>query len=887
MEIEGWSSGGSELVSAIVDSASDAVIAKTLDGVILAWNPGAERLYGYTAEEAVGRSISLIVPETHLAQLETILAALRRGDRVDYLETMRRRKDGRLLDVGLTVSPVHDPDGNLIGASAIGRDITAQRAAARALADSEQRFRRLVENAQDVVLRFRVAEPRGYEYVSPAVSRMLGWDPQDFYRYEDIAIELVHPDDRERLLKVYEERIETPFLMRALRRDGSTAWIERTQVVVTDEHDVPVAVEAIVRDVTATRATVESLRKSERELRAVFESSRDAMLIADDDRVYVKANAAAALLYGVPISEIVGRRIDDFADGGDPAAVQAAWDDFVAHGSQVGEYTIRRPDGEERVVEFAATAAVEPGRHLSILRDVTDRRRAERALNETRTLYELVAEHTRDLVSLAELDGTILYASPSHERTLRMSPRKLLGRNLAEFVAPEDHSRLDAATAAARRGLPTDGILVRLVCDNGREVYAEGSVTPIPDERGRPHKLLITSRDIGSRLHAERLEERLRGAERLESIGRLAGGIAHDFNNLLTAINGYAESALLDLPPEAERVRSSLEEVRNAGWRAAELTAQLLAFARQRPVQPVPTDASASLRASESMLRRVLGEHIAIEVEAAPGLPAALVDPGQLAQVVLNLAVNARDAMPAGGTVRLRTGEVGLGDLHAAELGLAPGRYVTLTVSDTGEGIDAELQKRMFEPFVTTKDPGEGTGLGLSTVHGIVTQSRGAISCASEAGVGTTFRVYLPATDEEPASPDRPATVREAAPRRDARVLVLDDDETIRQVVEMMLGDAGYDVVVTETAADALAVLDRERIDLLVTDVVMPDMSGPELVDRVRECGHGLPVVFTSGYTRDAAVPEADGQSVAFLQKPFTHAQLDECVRTLLDARAT
>jgi signal transduction histidine kinase len=372
-----------------------------------------------------------------------------------------------------------------------------------------------------------------------------------------------------------------------------------------------------------------------------------------------------------------------------------------------------------------------------------------------------------------------------------------------------------------------------------------------------------------------RSEEQLRQSQKMEAVGRLAGGIAHDFNNLLLVINGYSELALARLEDAAAELREPIDEVRAAGERAAALTRQLLAFSRKQVIQPTELDLNAVVAETSKMLGRILGEHLELILDLAPLLDPVRADRGQLEQILMNLTVNARDAMPDGGLLRIATETVALPE----------GRRVALTVSDTGVGMDAETQRSIFEPFFTTKAAGEGTGLGLSTVYGIVEQSHGRLVVESEIGRGTTFTIYLPAATgtAERAYEEQDETPVPAAARGTERILVVEDNAPVRNLVAEALAMEGYDVTAAEDAHEALAIAERnEKLDLLLTDIVMPEMNGRELARRIGERRPGLRVLYTSGYAGEHREDIDDGHPV--IEKPYPLPSLAAKVREILDA---
>jgi two-component system cell cycle sensor histidine kinase/response regulator CckA len=462
------------------------------------------------------------------------------------------------------------------------------------------------------------------------------------------------------------------------------------------------------------------------------------------------------------------------------------------------------------------------------------------------------------------------------------------------LIHPDD---VDAATeviGAALAGEGSRAYTARLRHRDGRWIWLEGIPAVILDEEGVPEMVLGVARDVTERLHADEkrreLEDQLRQAQKMEAVGRLAGGIAHDFNNLLTAIGGYGQLALASLSSDESGARRQLEELLQAADRAAKLTRQLLAFSRRQVLQPRLVNLNDVVGDVESMLARLIGADIEVVSSLDTELGRIHADPSQLEQVVVNLAVNARDAMPHGGRLLIETGNAELDeDFVSRHVGSRIGPYVALTVADTGEGMDAETAVRVFEPFFTTKEAGSGTGLGLSTVYGIVKQSNGYVAVDSEPGRGTVVTIYLPrvpAVAEQKADP-APRAAEPFARRGSETVLVVEDEEIVRSLVREMLESLGYTVVDAHDGDEALAVLKRSTpaIDLVVTDLVMPRMSGRDLARRVAELQPETAVLLVSGYAGDTVTAEGPLEpGTAFLEKPFTGAELAAKVREVLDS---
>ena len=421
-----------------------------------------------------------------------------------------------------------------------------------------------------------------------------------------------------------------------------------------------------------------------------------------------------------------------------------------------------------------------------------------------------------------------------------------------------------------------------------RSVWPDGTVRWLScagrvhlDEKGEPVRAVGITLDVTER---RTLEEQYQQAQKMEAIGRLAGGVAHDFNNLLTAILGYCELLLADLEPDDPR-QQDVAEIQKAGTRAAQLTRQLLAFSRKEIIEPTLLDVNAVVDGMRAMLERLIGEDVTVVLALPPEPTLVRADRGQVEQIVLNLAVNARDAMPRGGTLTIETANVELdGDYAKAHLSVIPGPYVVLTVSDTGTGMTPEVQARLFEPFFTTKEVGKGTGLGLATVHGIVAGSGGSVNVYSEIGLGTTFKVYFPRADVAEMA------VEEAVPASRPRhgvetVLVVEDAEGLRGLAIRLLQQQGYTVLAAANADEALGLFERNMsIDVLLTDVVMPGVSGPELTSRLVKQRPSLKVIYMSGYTEESIVHHGVIKpGIAFLHKPFTSETLGRKIREVLD----
>jgi len=510
-----------------------------------------------------------------------------------------------------------------------------------------------------------------------------------------------------------------------------------------------------------------------------------------------------------------------------------------------------------------------------------ERRRAEAALREAEAGYSTLVEQAPVGIYRSTPAGRFLSANRALARILGYdSPAELLGLDMTRdvYADPAERQRLLDRDSYTEREY--DEVEATWKRKDGRRLTVQLSVRAVRDGSGDVEYYETFVRDVTEQ---RRLEGQLLQAQKMEAVGRLAGGVAHDFNNLLTVILSYSDLLLEDLPPEIPD-RADVAEIRKAAVAASSLTRQLLAFSRQQVLEPRVLDVNTVVASTEKLLTRLLGEDVSLTTSLAAALGAVKVDPGQLEQIIMNLAVNARDAMPRGGRLSIETANVEMDESYVHGHPLArPGHYVMLAVSDTGTGMDAATQARIFEPFFTTKEAGKGTGLGLATVYGIVRQSSGFIWVYSEPGHGTSFKIYLPRVDEpvSPAGAPAPQVVGGSE-----TVLVVEDVAAVRAVTRQMLERQGYCVLEAANGATALSLARQHHsaIHLLVTDVVMPEVSGRELADQLVQLRPDMKVLFMSGYTDDAVVRHGILQEgIAYLQKPFTPDTLARKVRAVLD----
>jgi len=633
----------------------------------------------------------------------------------------------------------------------------------------------------------------------------------------------------------------------------------------------------------------QALHDSEVAHRLLFEASPIPLLLFDLDTLEVLAvNEAVTRLYGYARGELLRMRLSDLRPESDRGLVRAAVDG-LGESEAVGSVRHQRKDGSHFFAEYTSRPLLFDGRRarFTVITDVSVRQDAEKM----RALLAAIVLTSNDAIVSKQLDGTITSWNGAAERLFGYSAAEAVDRSIAIVIPPrllEEERALLARVSAGERVEHYETTRRR---KDGTEVAVSISLAPILDASGKVVGVSKTARDLTAKHQADRAlrntEEQLRQAQKMEAVGRLAAGIAHDFNNLLSVILGYDQLILADLKP-TDPANEGVQEIHKAALRAADLTRQLLMFSRQQVVAPKVLELDDVLAKMEKMLTRIVGEDVVLVSAPGSGAGYVFADPSNVEQVVMNLVVNARDAMPTGGTLTIETANVDLDENYARQhLGATPGRYVMLAVSDTGIGMDRATQARIFEPFFTTKPVGQGTGLGLSTVFGIVQQIGGSVWVYSEPGRGATFKVYFPRVDRKSdvAAPTSPLL----ALRGSETILLVEDQEQVRTVARHILERYGYRVVVAHSAGDALILCEKNpgTIHLLLTDVVMPQMSGVELVKRIAPQLPGLKVLFMSGYTDDSIVRHGVLTSeVPFLQKPFTAESLARKVREVLTGTA-
>ncbi|MFH1742854.1 MAG: response regulator [bacterium] len=658
--------------------------------------------------------------------------------------------------------------------------------------------------------------------------------------------------------------------------------------------------EKVKERTAALEAEIVERKRAEERLEKSGHLYREAIEVADAVPYYQNYATNAYEFVGEGIQKLTGYSVEEFTPElwtemerevalfGDLEGLSTAEAVRKARAGQGvswrADYHIRTRDGEERWLANAAVQVRDAQGNvvgsLGMLQDVTDRKKTERSLACAKEEWERTFDSQPDLIAIISNQYKILRVNKAMADRLGVTAEEAVGLTCYECV----HGTKEPPSYCPHAQLLTDRH------EHTEEIHEdrlEGdflvTVSPLHDPGGRLIGSVHIARDITEQ---KKLEQQLIQAQKMEAVGRLAGGIAHDFNNVLMVVTGYSEFVLRKLR-EDDPMREDVEEIKKAGERAATLTRQLLAFSRRQVLQPETLNLNTLIADMDKMLRHLIGEDIEVLTTLCPDLGQVKVDPGQIEQVIMNLAINARDAMPQGGKIIMETANVDLDeDYTRGHAGASPGPHVMLALSDTGCGMDAETRERVFEPFFTTKEKGKGTGLGLSTVYGIVKQSGGCIYLYSEPGKGATFKIYLPRVEEatESAKPKRTST---GSYRGTETILLVEDEEVVRNLVSRMLKEHGYTVLEASSGSEALQMCARREgpIHLLVTDVVMPGMSGRDLSERLSSERPEIKVLYMSGYTDNAIVQHGVlEEGVHFLQKPIMPEALARKVREVLDA---
>ena len=900
----------------LFEFAPEAILIEDNDGRILMANREFGRMFDYDPAAIVGAALDDLIASGDTRDEATALTRhICAGGRFS-IETVRHRSDGSLVDVAIVASPI-EVGGGQIAAYVMYRDITQRKRAEQALIESEAKFRVVAETAATAIF---IHDGTRFFYLNRAMEDMTGYSRDELMQSSPYIV--VHPDFRSLLesraaARLSGQEVPSRYELKVLTRAGDERWWEFSASRIQLNGQARIL---------ATAFDITERKRSEQLQSALYQIAHQTSQAEDLSSFYAAIHSIVSeLIYAKNFyialydedTEILSWPY--FVDEEDPAppeprgmlrglteyvirtgkpllADPAKFEELVASGDveslgapsidwlgvplKIGDksfgvlvaqsYTpnIRFGKTEQEILTFVSQHVATAIQH----------KRDEERLRISESRYRALFERAAYGMFSSTADGEIRDANPAMVAMLGYdSVEELRKLNLQRdvYVAAEDRTRILREYARDKETFET-----RWKRKDGKVINVRLTGNAVLNAENETDYYEVIAEDITDR---RLLEEQLRHAQKMEAVGRLAGGVAHDFNNLLTVIKGYSE-LILDHLMQADPMRLQVEEIRKAADRAASLTRQLLAFSRRQVLSPKVLDLNSVISNMDRLLKRLLGEDVELHLLLAPQLARVKTDPGQLEQVIMNLAVNARDAMPEGGRVIIETAGVTLDSrtsshAHPSE----PGNYVMLAVTDTGHGMPEEVRVRVFEPFFTTKE--RGTGLGLSTVYGIVKQSGGSVFVESELGRGSTFRVYLPCVDDPPEP--QPKEPQSGVHRGNETILLVEDEDGVRTLVRQMLERSGYTVIETRSAGEAFLICEREQspIHLLLTDVVLNQISGNELAKRVAPVRPEMKVLYISGYTEDAIVKHGVLEpGIAFLQKPFTAEDLARRVREVLDS---
>jgi PAS domain S-box-containing protein len=875
------------LLQAVFDAMPVWVFVKDRESRFLMVNRKLAADHGLSPEQY--RNLALEDSPLPVAEEQDRFRAMDRqvmqsGEQMDIPEERVTLPSGHVSYRHTVKVPLRDGRGRITGIVCVSEEINDRKRAEADLRTSEERFRNLIEGSIQGVLVHRGHRPL---FVNAAYARMFGFDsPEELLRMESLE-QLIAPSDRDRLISYYESRLRgeavpTRYVFQGIRRDGSPIWVE-TLVRVVDWEGGP-AVQGTYFDITQQREGVERLRKSEERFRNLVEGSIQGIVVhRNHENPFL--NEAFAKIFGYEhVAELLAlpslraliapRELERLVGyhrsrlQGKDAPVHYEWEGVRKDGSRVWL------DAISRVVDWDGSPAVQ-----TTLFDITERREAEERLRASEERFRNLVEGSiqgivvhRNLVPLFLNQAFADIFGYTHVEELLAQP------SLRVVIAPGDQERLFGYQRSRLEGGDAPAYYqFEGVRKDGSRVWLD-AISRVVDWDGSP-AVQTTLFDITRR---KALEEQLRQSQKMEAIGKLAGGVAHDFNNLLQVIAGFTRLALSDVSPN-QPLHRDLRMIEEAAQRAAGLTHQLLAFSRRQVLNPSELDLNDLVANMVRLLERLIEKHIQVTVIPGEQLSRIRADAGMIEQVLMNLCVNARDAMQAGGHVIIETRNVAFSENDSRQHPWArPGRFVMMAVTDTGVGITPEVREHIFEPFFTTKEIGKGTGLGLSTVYGIVQQHNGFILVDSIPGTGSTFRVYLPAADS--AAPEM-TLPKPPEQRGDGEtILIVEDEPGVQGVAVRTLTRHGYRVLTARDGAEALEALRAHtgKIDLVLMDLIMPRMTGAESYRRLREAHPNVRVLFTTGSS--ASLPrDGDDPAPPVLHKPYSPEQLLASVRAMLD----
>ena len=889
----------------LLDIACVMILALDTEGRVTLINVKGSEILGCRPEEIIGMVwADTFLPERIRAELKASFGRLVSGDvePVEYFENPVLTSQGTERIIAWHNSVIRDDKGEITGTLSSGEDITERKRSEETLRKSEERFRQMFDNMSNCVAVYEAIED-GEDFIIKDFNRAA--EKTEGVTRENVlgrSVVKVFPAVKEiGLFEVFQRVWKTgkpEFHPASLYKDNRiSGWKENFVYKLSSDEVV-----AIYEDVTTRKQAEEALRESEFHLARAQQIAHLGSWSWDiaADRLYWSDETYR--LFGLQPGEFVPRNEDflSLVHPEDRKRIEKAVQDALVYGYYNPEFRIIQKGGEERYVYSKGDIIFDqegnPVKMEGTVQDITERKRAEEAVRESEAKYRELVENAKSVILRFDVTGKVIFINEYGETLFGYKQEELIGRNAVGRIVPEkDEAGKDLEA------------MIKEICEDtekyrknenenmtrdGRKLWINWTNTAIYDQQGKVIEILSVGNDITERKQAEEqmlsLQAQLQQSQKMEGLGQLAGGVAHDFNNLLTVISIQSQLGLRGLR-EGDPLKEKLKDIELAADRAASLTRQLLAFSRRQILEMKVINLNFILKDMEKMLRRVIGEDIELKTVLSDDLGMVKVDPGQMEQVIVNLAVNAKDAMPRGGKLFLETANAKLDEKDVrSHVGMIPGAYIILSITDTGIGMSKEVKEQIFDPFFTTKEKGKGTGLGLSTVYGIVKQSGGDIDVYSKPGKGTTFKIYFPRVFEPQEEFKKEA--KEELPRGTETILVVEDDGMVRRLAVDILRRQGYRVLEAEAGGEGLLISEqyKEPIDLILTDVVMPHMGGPELIERLRQVRKDFKMLYMTGYTDEAIVQHGIlEEGVNLINKPFTVEKLARKIREVLDGKKT
>jgi two-component system, cell cycle sensor histidine kinase and response regulator CckA len=885
-----------QYLSTTLQSIGDAVITTDRNGQVIQMNSVAQSLTGWTSQDARGHALAdvfhVVDSLTGKPPVNAIQRVLNDGLTIGLTDhTLLISKTGIRYHIAENAAPITAGNGDIAGIVLVFRDITEHYEQEQALRLSEERNRIVSEMISDYVYSALI-KPDGTsftEWISGAFTHITGYTLDDINALETGWQAIIHEEDRVPTVRVLGALLDGGSVVveyRILTRSGKIRWLRDFVRPVSDAGSGSIRFIGAVQDITRQKESESKLHF----LGSIAEQVSDSIIITDTSHHITYLNTSAEKLFGYQRNELLGKTPMMLNARPDNREVYEHIFRTISSGNTWrGDVLDKRKNGEIFFCESEISPMYDEEGviigYIDIQRDVSERRRTEQALRDTTALLETLFNAIPDYIGVIDCSMQIIHFNKAFCERFGIPSDQKPGSYCYTAMGHEEPCEFCAVREVIQKTAP--------ICheryDRTLRAWLDVRAYPIIGQNGRVERIIEHIRDISEEKRAEKrrkkLEDQLAHAQKMETVGRLAGGIAHDFNNILTVIIGNTDLALASIPAE-NSIADELREIKSIAGRATNLIHQLLAFSRNQIIKTQLLNLNDTIVHMDRMVRRLIGEHIELVVLLDDDLWAVKIDPGQIEQVITNIVINARDAMPHGGKLVIETMNTQLDELYAeSHPGIIPGEYVMITISDNGSGMDKRTLANVFEPFFTTKEKGKGTGLGLATCYGIVKQNNGLIWIYSEPASGTTVKVYFPRS-EGVVNREKPVEEYISAFSSHETILVVEDEPSLLKMVSRMLGGSGYTVMTADNGEEAIRILEQyhHEIHLVLTDMVMPRMGGKELAERISETYPHIPIIFMSGYTDQSILHRGILQEgVTFIQKPFSAPVLLKCIRNTLD----